>query len=79
VQIRSVVGLNLSEDEFQALWRPKLWPNKIIEAKEAAALVLEHKKTAMIEILERDVRRFETHLEHLAEEAEECKVSVFGL
>ena len=79
VQIRSVVELNLSEDEFQALWRPKLWPNKIIEAKEAAALVLEHKKTAMIEILERDVRRFETHLEHLAEEAEECKVSVFGL
>ncbi len=35
---------------------------------------LEKQKTAMIEILERDVRKFERHLDKLSEEAEACKL-----
>ena len=73
VEVRALVNLNLEEEEFSSLYKVKLWPNRITDAVEVQAQILEQQKTAMIEILERDVRKFEAHLDTLSEEADLCK------
>jgi hypothetical protein len=45
-----------------------------MEAKEWQAQILEQQKTAMIEVLEKDVAKFERYLDGLSEEAEACKL-----
>ena len=70
VELRRLVRMNLNEEEFFSLYHPKTWPNKIIDAKDLCAQELEKQKTAMIEVLERDVRKFEKHLDKLSEEAD---------
>jgi len=74
VELRRLVRMNLNEEEFFSLYHPKTWPNKIIDAKDLCAQELEKQKTAMIEVLERDVRKFEKHLDKLSEEADACKL-----
>ena len=74
VEVRSLVSLNLEKEEFFSLYNPKLWPNRIIDAKDLQATILEQQKTAMIEVLERDVRKFENHLDKLSEEADAIKL-----
>jgi hypothetical protein len=34
VELRHLVRMNLSEEEFFALYHPKTWPNRIIDAKD---------------------------------------------
>jgi hypothetical protein len=70
----SLVQLTISPEEFNSLYHPKTWPNKIMEAKEWQAQILEQQKTAMIEVLEKDVAKFERYLDGLSEEAEACKL-----